>query len=458
MRKTGSRIISFIFIILIAIALMWIYNIYKENYFKDFRKAEYTMNLSEFKRDREITVGKHPSYKISSNKDFNDAMIYKTITVEPNTPYKLSCMVKTKNVITENENTNAGAQISILDTTESSISIKGTNDWQELEILFNSKSRTSIDIGFRLGSFNDNCMGTAWFSDAKLEVGVENRSTEWNFACFIFESLDIKIGEGENKKEVKTSISAAESANVKSNMERLKSSVKSVSGYNMSINYDIIPISTPITSISYQEEHGYYVSPNNVFEMITPHLMQNNYDYIFIVIKFSNDMMMKKDEQDYGHWIGLGGMDYLDIGFSNIRLPADTSNPIYKFNYNTNGFPEEVYLHEFLHTLERLALEHGYERPELHDYEKYGYINDNVMGQRDWYRDYMTQKIKTSDNRLIGIHQDVYKFKPTNGGNFINSMELKFDESPNNIIEEIRDILTVFSNGKANIEKQGEIQ
>ena len=74
-------------------------------------------------------------------------------------------------------------------------------------------------------------------------------------------------------------------------------------------------------------------------------------------------------------------MDYYGIGFSNIRLPNDSKSYIYKYDSRINAFPEEVFLHEFLHTLERNAKEYGYERPELHDYEKYGYQNEKIYGR-----------------------------------------------------------------------------
>ena len=65
-------------------------------------------------------------------------------------------------------------------------------------------------------------------------------------------------------------------------------------------------------------------------------------------------------------------MDYYGIGFSNIRLPNDSRSYIYKYNSSINQFPEEVFLHEFLHSLERTAKEYGYNRPELHSYQQYG--------------------------------------------------------------------------------------
>ena len=47
-------------------------------------------------------------------------------------------------------------------------------------------------------------------------------------------------------------------------------------------------------------------------------------------------------------------MDYYGIGFSNIRLPNEEKSYIYKYKTGVNQFPEEVFLHEFLHTLEEM--------------------------------------------------------------------------------------------------------
>ena len=66
-------------------------------------------------------------------------------------------------------------------------------------------------------------------------------------------------------------------------------------------------------------------------------------------------------------------MDYYGIGYSNIRLPNSSKSYMYKYDSKINTFPEEVFMHEFLHSLERTAEEYGYTIPALHDYEKYGY-------------------------------------------------------------------------------------
>ena len=133
-------------------------------------------------------------------------------------------------------------------------------------------------------------------------------------------------------------------------------------------------------------------------------------------------------------------MDYYGIGFSNIRLPNDSRSYIYKYNSRVNTFPEEVFLHEFLHSLERNAEEYGYERPELHDYEKYGYENELLEGQKQWYTDYMNKEIKTTEGN-VGLPAEIYTLKPAKNSDFDYSYKIEdVFKQPENIIEEIIEI------------------
>jgi len=132
-------------------------------------------------------------------------------------------------------------------------------------------------------------------------------------------------------------------------------------------------------------------------------------------------------------------MDYLGTGFSNIRLPNDRNSYIYTYSSNLNTFPEEVFIHEFLHSLERTMNEYGYDIPALHDNVLYGYENDRLTGLKDWYEDYMTCNID-ADGKKIGLDKIVYTLKPPNQSDFKYSLELPFDKEPKNIIEEIRNI------------------
>ena len=136
-------------------------------------------------------------------------------------------------------------------------------------------------------------------------------------------------------------------------------------------------------------------------------------------------------------------MDYYGIGYSNIRLPNDSRSYIYKYDSRVNTFPEEVFLHEFLHSLERNAEEYGYEIPALHDYEKYGYKNEILTGQKQWYTDYMNKEIQTTSGN-IGLPPEVFSLKPAKNSDFNYSYEIEDTfKQPENIIEEI---IEIFSN------------
>lgn len=375
-------------------------------------------------------------------------MFYKQIDVTPNTPYRVTCMVKTEDVKTKKEISNAGANISIANTVEKSKSITGTNDWQELEFIFNSKNRTSVDVGFRLGGYDDNCTGTAWFSNFKIESGAQKNDTNWNFACFVFQHTNVQIEKGGRINNISLNMSTEDVAEMRQNMSRFKNSCEELSSNQMKVTYDFITINEPITSLSYDSENGYFVAPENIANILQPYIENNQYDHIFVCVRLG-DNEHENDIPVYD-WIGLGGMDYLGIGFSNIRLPNSSKSYTYKYDTRINTFPEEVFIHEFLHSLERNAKEYGYERPALHDYAKYGYKEERLIGLKNWYRDYMNCKIKTSSGN-VGLNKDIYKYKPNNKNDFIYSYEIDAFKEPQNIIEEIRAILKKAANNITNL-------
>lgn len=430
-KSTSSKIINVIFTIVVLVCIYILFTLYKTFSFGDFTKAENIIGATKFTRDKSITYTYDYSYKLESN-EFNDAMFYKTINVKPNTPYKLTCMVKTENVEAENGKKDSGAQISILNTTECSQSMNGTSDWQKLEFIFDSKNRETIDIGFRLGGNSSKVKGTVWFADFKLEEGIKDNSSNWNVACFLIKNIDVNIG----NQNLKLSMSINDAEKMKANMDRFKIAAQELSNDKMTVEYDIYEINEPIKSITYNSEYGYYLDPVDVQDILQEYLKKEEYDYIFVTTRLGD--LEENIEIPVYDWIGLGGMDLYGIGYSNIRLPNDKSSYIYTYNPSINTFPEEVFVHEFLHSLERILKERNYNIPELHDYELYGYENEKLIGLRDWYADYMACNIKTSQGNKVGLNEVVYKLTPPARSDFKYSLEIEFNDEPDNVIEEIK--------------------
>lgn len=429
-----KNILSIAIMVISIIALVVIYSKYNYN---DFIKSVREREKTEFVRDQEIKCSQMDSYKIE-NTDYNDAMFYETVSVTPNTPYKVTCKVKVENVVNEDTAKSGGAHIAIAGTTERSIMLSGTQDWQELTFYFNSKNRKEVDVSFRLGGYDEKSKGTAWFSDFKMEEGVVSQSNNWKFVCFIFPKIDVDVEIDGKIEHVNLQMTEGDIQDLKEDMRRFKDSIRTMSRNKMGVTYDMYVINEPIKSLSYDEENGYYVSAEDVHEYIKSYVEQNEYDHIYIGIRMAN--LQKGSNTLTNDWIGLGGMQYLGIGYSNIRLPDSENNYAYKYHSSINTFPEEVYIHEFLHTLERNAGEYGYEIPALHDYAKYGYQEERLEGQKKWYIAYMNKEIE-DNGKKIGLPEEVFSYKPTHESNFKYGRQMKVLKEPENFIEVIRSVL-----------------
>ena len=290
-----SSIISWIItIILIIVAI----NLYQKTNFNEYTRSEQNLHTSKFERDSKEKYSKSNSYKIVSEKN-NDAAFYKKVKVEKNKPYKVTCMVKTADVKSEENISGVGAQISVIGTTEKSISVTGTTEWQKIEMIFNSKDREEVEIGFRLGGYLGKCTGTAWFSDFTFEEGTTSQNNNWKFACFIFENTDVVV----DGKEIKISMTNDDINDIKDTINRFEKTASSLSNNKMAANCDIYKTSDPINKLTYDEEFGYYVSAEDVEKSIKDIIQKNDYDHIFVIIRLGNEEY--KNDIQINDWIGL---------------------------------------------------------------------------------------------------------------------------------------------------------
>ena len=430
-KKRKIKVRSIITTIFLIVFLIWSWNYYQTNNFNEYVKAEYNLKNSKFSRDASVKYGNGRSYKIESE-EYNDAMFYKTIDVTPNTSYKVTCKIKTENVEPQDKNADVGAHICIAKTFEKSDNVLGTTDWTEVTFYFNSKNRQQVDLGFRLGGAEGQAKGTAWFSDFKIEAGMADTSNEWNFLCLLFDYVNVNV----ENKNLNLQLTATDKDDMTVCLRRFKSSMEEMSEGKMKVNYDIAEITTPITHFSHDDENGYYVSGYDIKDVLDPYIATGKYDHVFIAFRTGD--INRQGTIPVNDWIGLGSMEYRGLGFSNIRLPDDDKNYIYKYDSRINTFPEEVFIHEFLHTLERNAEEYGYERPELHSYTNYGYANKPIVGLKQWYEDYMNKGITKSSGEKIGLPQEIFDKKPSKISDFENSTKLDYLDEPNNIFEELK--------------------
>ena len=275
-----EKITYWITVIILLVLLYYAYQYYQTNNFNNFVRSEANLYTSEFKRDDKVKYNNKKSYSIES-KEFNDAMFYETVKVEKNQPYKVTCMVKTEDVEAEEGISGVGAHISIEGSTERTVAIQGTTDWQKIELIFNSKDREEINIGFRLGGNLGEAKGKAWFSEFTLEEGIPENNSNWEFACFIFKTTSVNI----DNKQINLSVTENDVRDIQDTISRFENSCYTMSQGKMRAKCDIYGVNTPLSKLSYDEEFGYYVAPEDVEEQIKSTIETNNYDHIFVVVR-----------------------------------------------------------------------------------------------------------------------------------------------------------------------------
>lgn len=278
--RKRHKISYYISLVILLVILYFAYQFYQTNNFNDFVRSETNIYTSHFTRDKNIKYNEKRSYKIESP-EYNDAMFYKKVKIKKNQPYKVTCMVKTNEVQSKEENSGVGAQISIEGTTERSVAISGTQDWQKIELIFNSKNREEVNIGFRLGGYLGQAKGEAWFSDFTIEEGLVDQDNNWKFACFIFKTTDLTI----NQKQIKLEVTQSDINDITNTINLFETACNNLSNRKMKAECDIYQINTPLTHLSYNQEFGYYVAAEDIEEQIKETIASNDYDHIFVVVR-----------------------------------------------------------------------------------------------------------------------------------------------------------------------------
>ena len=108
------------------------------------------------------------SVSILSNQAANYAFLYKDIPVEPNTDYRVSTWVKTRNI----SGGTTGANLSVRygsTTVTSPYVLDADTEWRQVYVDFNSGNNSSIRINCKLGDLSGFVTGTAWFDDVTIE-------------------------------------------------------------------------------------------------------------------------------------------------------------------------------------------------------------------------------------------------------------------------------------------------
>jgi dolichyl-phosphate-mannose-protein mannosyltransferase len=114
--------------------------------------------------DQKSHTGKYAAF--IQAKDANDLRLVQKITVEPDTVYRFSGWVATRQV-TPGGN---GANLCVMGGFNHSNVLTGDNEWQQLEIIFRTRpNQYEVALGVRLGFYGGLVAGLVYFDDLVLE-------------------------------------------------------------------------------------------------------------------------------------------------------------------------------------------------------------------------------------------------------------------------------------------------
>ena len=139
----------------------------------NWSKDAYTLPNSTFEWSSDFFHSGSRSVRVL-NTIANDARWTQTVTVLPNTDYRLSGWIMTNDVAHSTDVKDAGANLSILDGTTnfSTPTLFGDNDWTFVSLNFNSGTSTQVIVAARVGTYSGATTGSAWFDDLTLEPAV----------------------------------------------------------------------------------------------------------------------------------------------------------------------------------------------------------------------------------------------------------------------------------------------
>jgi hypothetical protein len=109
--------------------------------------------------------GGKPTLRVD-NPAGDDTHLKQTVTVEPDTHYRLEGYIKTKDLQSVKRDGKGGAQLVLDNSWTRSPVISKTKSWTKVSVDIVTGAETTIDVGGRLGY--DNVTGTAWFAELSL--------------------------------------------------------------------------------------------------------------------------------------------------------------------------------------------------------------------------------------------------------------------------------------------------
>ncbi|MFO0793392.1 MAG: hypothetical protein U0586_04940, partial [Candidatus Brocadiaceae bacterium] len=212
-------------------------------------------------------------------------------------------------------------------------------------------------------------------------------------------------------------------------INRIPDTVYSWAGGNTQIKLTVVISDRPIQSVTVtnegtnDEKANWWISPDDVRSEMDTYAPPGTYDSIIAVFNLVEGSIWGVGS------VGTWGSVTNGAGYAMVQLPIN-------FQAWGSTYPEEIIVHEWLHTVEGFYRGFGYAVPSLHDAEKYGYKPDGNGSWHRWYEDYMQNKV-WNGTKYVGVPSDAWENHIPTGLVYVSAPALPKAISPVNSSREI---------------------
>ena len=226
----------------------------------------------------------------------------------------------------------------------------------------------------------------------------------WKVLLLIYHNTNVTyIDSDGTNRHLYTSLSDAEMLKAQWAFQQYTSIANDFSSQEALVDYDIVHITRPITSISYLGDAGYWVSPSDVMVELDQYAQPGSYDSVFVHWAQCNP--------DFSQCVPSRGWGraYRATDWSHGATYATVANaPDWAWKTQTVG---EIWLHEWLHGVCSYYADLGYTMPEgdADGASSHGYLWSSITGWGEYYRDLMTGRV-LENGELTGIPAEAWQY------------------------------------------------
>lgn len=188
---------------------------------------------------------------------------------------------------------------------------------------------------------------------------------------------------------------------------RFENNIEKASNNQVDISVDVFVSKQTVSSLTVFSGNSYYVSPKDIPDDAKS--ASKEYDSVIATVRLSGESCTISND-----WWGLGGQIPSYTYCVVQMLPGYDLSWYLEANDNV-PYPEEVWVHEWVHCLDSFYNRLGYIMPDENS-EKYGYKRDSKVGFNGYYKyysDIFNNKVYDNINKkYIGITQDMWQLHP----------------------------------------------